>query len=74
MLEKKWKYNNEVCQLFIDSEKAYASIKTESLYDIPIECGVPKTSVVLIKTCLELTQSKVKIGNFLSSSFPLRVV
>ena len=42
MLHKKWEYNNKVCQLFIDSEKAYDSIKRESLYDILIKFGVPK--------------------------------
>ena len=39
---KKWEYNKDVCQLFIDFEKAYDSIKRESLYDILIKFGVPK--------------------------------
>ena len=26
ILEKKWEYNNEVCKLFIDFEKAYESL------------------------------------------------
>ena len=60
----------DVCQLFIDFEKAYDSIKRESLYDILIIFGVPKMLVRLIKTCLDGTQSKVRIGNYLSSSFP----
>ena len=42
ILEKKWEYNKNVCQLFIDFEKAYDSIKRESLYDILIKFGVPK--------------------------------
>ena len=45
ILEKKWAYNNAVCQLFIDFEKAYDSIKRESLYDILIKFGVPKKLV-----------------------------
>ena len=45
MLEKKWEYNKDVCQLFIDFEKAYDSIKIESLYDILIKFGVPKKLV-----------------------------
>ena len=32
--------------------------------------GVPKKLVTLIKTCLDGTQSKVRVGNYLSSSFP----
>ena len=50
---------------------AYDSIKRESLYDILIKFGVPKTLVRLIKICLNGTQSKVRIGNYLSSSFPI---
>ena len=46
VLEKKWKYNKDICQLFIDFEKAYDSIKRESLYDILIKCVVPKKLVI----------------------------
>ena len=59
----------DVFQLFIDFEKAYDSIKRESLYDILIKFGVPKRLVRLIKTGLDGTQSKVRIGNYLSFSF-----
>jgi hypothetical protein len=38
----KWEYNNKVCRLFIDFEKAYDSIKRESLYDILIKFGYQK--------------------------------
>ena len=41
ILEKKWEYNKDVCQVFIGFEKAYDSIKRESLYDILIKFGVP---------------------------------
>jgi len=45
ILEKKWEYsyNNKVYQLFIDFENTYDSIKIESLYDILIKFGVPKS-------------------------------
>ena len=42
IFEKKWKYNNEVCQLFKDFAKAYDSIKREPLYNILIKFGIPK--------------------------------
>jgi len=42
ILEKKWEYNRDVCQLFIGFEKAYDSIKRESLYDNLIKFGVQK--------------------------------
>ena len=60
ILEKKWEYNKDVCQLFIDFEKAYDSIKREFLYDIIIKLGVPKKLVRLIKICLDGTQSRVR--------------
>ena len=43
ILQKKWEYNNAVCQLFIDFEKANDSINRESFYNVLIEFGVPKT-------------------------------
>ena len=45
----------------------------ESLYDILIKFGVPKKLVRLIKTYLDRTQSKVRIGNCLLV-FRLRTV
>ena len=53
-------------------EKTYDSIKSEPLYGILIKFCVPKKSVRLRKTCLNGTQSKVRIGNYLSSSFPIK--
>ena len=58
--------------LFIYFEKAYDSIKRESLYDILIKFGIPKKLKKLIKTCLDRTQSKVRVGNYLSSSFLIK--
>ena len=42
ILEKKWEYNYEVCQLFIDFEKTYDSMKRVSLYYILIKFGISK--------------------------------
>jgi Reverse transcriptase (RNA-dependent DNA polymerase). len=70
ILEKKWEFNNEVCQLFIHFEKAFDSIKRESLYNILIKIGVPRKLVKIIKICLDDTHNKVRIGNYLSYSFP----
>ena len=42
ILEKKWEYNEEVHQLFIDFRKAYDSVRRETLYNIFIEFGIPK--------------------------------
>ena len=39
------------------------------MYDILIEFGDPRMLVGLFKTCLDGTQSKLRIGNHLYSSF-----
>jgi len=52
MLDKKWEYNEEVHQLFIDFKKAYDSVRTEVLYKILIVFGIPKKLVRLIKISL----------------------
>jgi hypothetical protein len=49
MLEKRWEYNETVCQLFIDFKKAYDLIRMEVLYNILIEFGVPMKLVRLVK-------------------------
>jgi len=53
--------------LFIDFKKAYDSVKSEFLYNILIEFGIP-----LIKTCLNETSSRVQVGKNLSDMFPIR--
>jgi len=40
LLEKKWDYNEEVHQPFIDFKKAYDSVRREVLYKILIEFGI----------------------------------
>ena len=62
ILEKKWEYNKDVCQLFMDFENACDSIRRESFYDILIKFIV--RLVRLIKTYLDATQSKERIGNY----------
>jgi hypothetical protein len=38
---KKWEYNETAHQLFLDFKKAYDSVRTEVLYNMLIEFGVP---------------------------------
>jgi hypothetical protein len=40
MLEKKWKYNEMVHQLFLDFKKAYDSVRRKVLYNVLIEYRV----------------------------------
>ena len=72
ILEKKKECNKGVCQLFIHLEKAYDPIRG-TLYYMLIRFGLPKC-VRLIKTCLDGTQSKVKIRNYMSSCFFIDVL
>jgi hypothetical protein len=60
ILEKKVGYNRVGYKLFIDSEKAYDSVRREVLYNILIEFGISLKLVRLIKMCLNETYSKVR--------------
>jgi hypothetical protein len=62
---------NTVHQLFIAFKKAYDSVRREVLY-ILIEFAVPMKLVRLIKMCLNEIYSKVRIGKYLSDSFPIQ--
>jgi hypothetical protein len=70
--EKKWEYNCAVHQLFIDSKKAYDSVRREVLYNILIVFGIPRKLVGLIKMCLNETYSTVRIGKYQSDKFPIQ--
>jgi len=65
-LKKKWEYNEEVNQLFIDFKKAYDSVRSEVLYKILIEFGIPKKLARLIKMSLTKTYSRVRVGKNVS--------
>ena len=61
IIEKKWEYNEEVHQLFIDFKKAYDSVR------ILIEFGIPRKLVRLIKMSLTEIYSRVRVGkNYLT--------
>jgi hypothetical protein len=68
-MEKKWKYNETVHQLFMGFEKAKDSVRREELYNILIEFGVPIELVSLIKMCLNETYTKNRIGKYLLVSY-----
>jgi hypothetical protein len=72
ILDKKWEYNETLHQLFIDFKKAHDSVSGEVLYNILIEFGVPMKLVRLIKMCLYETYSKVRIGKYLSDTYPIQ--
>ena len=72
ILEKKWEYNEEVHQLFIDFKMAYDSVRREVLYKILIEFGIPRKLVRLIKMSLTETYSRVRVGKNVPDRFPIK--
>jgi hypothetical protein len=72
ILEKKWEYNGTVHRLFIDFIKAYDSVRSEVLYNILIEFGIPRKLVGLIEMCLNETYSTVRIEKLQSLKFPIQ--
>jgi len=64
-------YNEAVHQLFIDFKKAYNSVRSEVLYNILIEYGIPIKLVRLMKMCLNETNSRGQVVH-LSDMFLIR--
>jgi hypothetical protein len=58
IIERKWKCNETVHQLFIDLKKVYHLVRREVLYNIFIEFGLTMKLVRLIKICLNETFNK----------------
>jgi len=72
IIEKKWEYNEEVHQLFIDFKKAYDSVRREVLYKVLNVFGIPRKLVSLVKMSLTETYSRVQIGKNVSDRFLIR--
>ena len=72
ILEKKWEYNKEVHQLFIDFKKTYDSVRRDVLYKIIIEFDIPRKLVSLLKMNLNETYSRFRVGKNVSDRFPIR--
>jgi hypothetical protein len=72
ILEKKWKYNETVHQLFINLKKAYDTVRRKVLYSNLIQFWVPMKLARLIKMCLNQTYSKLHIDKYLCDTSPIR--
>jgi hypothetical protein len=55
-----------------DFKETYDSVRREVLYTILTEFRVPVKLVRLIKMCLNITHSKVRIGKHLSDISPIQ--
>jgi sorting nexin-29 len=71
-LRKKWEYNEEVHQLFIDFKKVYDSVRRVVVYKILTEFGIPRKLVGLMKMSLTEIYSRVRVGKNVSGRFPIR--
>jgi hypothetical protein len=59
-------------QLFRDVKKVYDSVRTEVVYNIAIEFGIPVKVIRLTKMCLIETCSRFRLGKNLSDMFPIK--
>jgi hypothetical protein len=66
------KKNGNTIRRYIDFKNAYNLVRKELLCTIVIEFGVPMELVRLIKMCLNETFIKVRIGKYLSDTFPIQ--
>jgi hypothetical protein len=65
-------YNGTVRRLCTDFKKAYDSVRREVLYSILTELGISRKLVGLIKMCLNVTYSTVRIDKYLSDRFSIQ--
>jgi hypothetical protein len=61
ILEKKWESNETVHHIFIDFRKASESVRSEVLYNIVTEFGIPMKLVRLINMCSNEMYNEVSI-------------
>jgi hypothetical protein len=61
-----------VHQLFVDFKKAYDSVRTEVVYNILIEFGIPMKLVRVIQMFLSEKYSRVRVDKHLSDTFPIK--
>lgn len=66
LAQNTWEFDQELHTLFVDFKKAYDSTNRESIYKILEHFHIPQKLMELIKTTLNKTMVKVKVGNVLS--------
>jgi len=69
IIDMRYKYRQNMWQLFIDFKKAYDRIHRVSLYNIMYDFGFPKKLIILTKMCMEDTKYRVRTQNVTSGTF-----
>ena len=64
-------YNETVHQLCTGFKKVYDSVRSDIFYNILIKFGIPMKLERLIRTCLNVTYSRVQASIRLSNIFPI---
>jgi hypothetical protein len=64
--EKLWEYNQIVQYLFIDFQKAYDSLHSDTPWECMKEFKIPTKLINMRKTCVQKTRSVVTIEGILS--------
>jgi len=59
--KKLWEYNQCVQYLFIEFQKAYDSLHSDTLWECMKEFKIPTKLINLCKTCIQKTRSVVRI-------------
>jgi hypothetical protein len=73
-LEEKWNYNEIVLQRFREFKKSYDWDRSDVLYSIPIEFGVPMKLVRHIKVYRNESYSEVHIGQSYQTRLLLKII
>jgi len=67
--KKLWEYNQSIRYLFIDFQRAYDFIHTDTIWKCMEEFKIPTKLINICKTCIQKTRSAVRIEGTLSSFF-----
>ncbi|KAG8223826.1 hypothetical protein J437_LFUL003714 [Ladona fulva] len=71
IMEKRYEYNVNVHQLFVDFRQAYDSVKRNKLYQTMVDMEFPTKLIGLIQITLRNTRGKVKIEGNLTRKFEI---
>lgn len=72
LVSKNWEFGKDLHLLFVDFEKAYATVRRKYLWPVLTEFGIPQKLIQLIKECMNNSKCKIKVGTVISDSFEVQ--